>query len=216
MLSHYPSTARCLHRLKLRRSRVACDGRRGCSHIDGLLAEVRAWVWRAGIIGCEYCKGVAAWANRHFVLLDQPDEARAKHGICGGEKGGAEGLVGGERYRDLIGERGRHFGGIGRDGAEEEVVVVGHGSVVEEGGVVGGAGVFEEDVFSYTVLIRCTLRMCQSPLNREMGSMVTVAYPLSIDSACRRRSPGIGSMQCQIPQGTSCPVLHALGNGPHV
>ena len=67
--------------------------------------------------------------------------------------------MGGKGSADLLGKGGGHFGGIGGDGAEEEVVVVGHGGVVEKGSMVGGAGVFEEDVFGDAVFVGCTLRV---------------------------------------------------------
>lgn len=46
------------------------------------------------------------------------------------------------------------------EGFEEEVVVVGGGSVVEEGGMVRVAGVFDEEIFGLGVFI---FRLCNAP-----------------------------------------------------
>ncbi len=43
---------------------------------------------------------------------------------------------------------------------------MGHGGVIEEGGVVGRAGVFEEDVLGYAVLIRGTLKNISDLIQR--------------------------------------------------
>lgn len=67
----------------------------------------------------------------------------------------------------MVDHIGRHWGGFGRDGAEEKVVVVGHGGVVEEGGVVGGASVFKEDVLGYAVFIGATLRTSQIRITEQ-------------------------------------------------
>ena len=97
-------------------------------------------------------------ASNIILLLNQPNKAGPEHGICGGDKGSAQGFVRGKGSLNLLGEGGGHFGGVGGDGAEEEVVVMGHGGVVEEGCVVGGAGVFEEDVFGYAIFVRGTFK----------------------------------------------------------
>lgn len=105
-------------------------------------------------------------AGNEVFLLDKPDEARAEHGGRGGEESLPERVRGGERRGDLCNHVGRHGGWVGRYGAEEEVVVVGHGSVVEEGGVIGRAGVFEEDVLGYAILIRGTLKNISDLIQR--------------------------------------------------
>lgn len=76
------------------------------------------------------------------AAADEPDEARAEHGVGGGDHGGAEVFEGGGVVAEGLGEEGREVrggGGGGRgEGGEELVVVPGHGGVVEEG---GGGGV---------------------------------------------------------------------------
>lgn len=109
----------------------------------------------AGDVGVEDGEVVAGGAG--LVQADEPDEARAEHGVCGGEEGGAEGVEGGEGGGDLGEEGGRDVrgrGGGGRgQGAEEDVVVVGGGSVVEEGGMGGLTGVFEEEGLGVDILV---------------------------------------------------------------
>lgn len=76
-------------------------------------------------------------------MFYEPDETGPEHGVCGGEELGAEGVGGGEIDVYSV-ERGLWDGyGGGGDAAEEEVVVVCHRGVVEEGGLVGVAGVFD-------------------------------------------------------------------------
>ena len=77
------------------------------------------------------------------IAFDEPDEAWAEHGVGGCEEGGAEGFDTGEGGGDSFFEGGGDGGGGGGEGGEEGVVVPGHGGVVEEGSVGGGAGVFD-------------------------------------------------------------------------
>ena len=78
------------------------------------------------------------------VVAHQPDEAGSEHGVRSGEELALELFEGGEggrelRLQGLIGLFGALLGG---HAAEEEVVVVGHGGVVEKGGKGRLAGVF--------------------------------------------------------------------------
>jgi len=77
-----------------------------------------------------------------FLVLDDPDEAGAEHGVGGLDQLGAEGVVAGEGVGQVGGEAGGGFGLLGGEAVEEHVVVAGHGGVVEEGGLGGGAAVF--------------------------------------------------------------------------
>ena len=63
---------------------------RGSRHVDGLAAVVRAREGRAGQVGVEDAEMLVR------VAFDEPGEAGAEHGICGGDEGLAEGLQGGE------------------------------------------------------------------------------------------------------------------------
>ena len=65
--------------------------------------------------------------------LDQPDEAGAEHGRGGDNELAAEGLDGGKVELEVVTEGGGHGFAAGADALEEEVVVVGHGGVVEDG-----------------------------------------------------------------------------------
>ena len=91
-------------------------------------------------------------------VADQPDEARAEHALGGGEELRAEGLDGGEGAGETGDEVAGHGGWGGGKGGEEVVVVPGHAGMVEEGGLVGVAGVGEEDVFGLFVRGRMTCR----------------------------------------------------------
>lgn len=57
----------------------------GCHvvHVDGLAAEMRVGVGRAGDVGGHD-------GDLVFWFFDQPDEARAEHGVGGGDECGAE------------------------------------------------------------------------------------------------------------------------------
>lgn len=80
------------------------------------------------------------------LVSDEPDEARAEHGVGGRDEGGPEGCGGGEGVVDFGGEDGGHFGGGRGEGGEELVVGPGHAGVVEEGGGLGLTGVREEKI----------------------------------------------------------------------
>ena len=149
----------------VRRLAGARVGARG-GLVLGLAAEVGARVGRAGEVGVEHAEfDGAAGAPRAVAvpLRHEPREARPEHGGGRGQhlraqrRERAEGLV------DLGRELGGHVGALGRlrggardqregrgtgagegyQGFEEEVVVVGHGGVVEKGGIAGIAGVFD-------------------------------------------------------------------------
>lgn len=83
--------------------------------------------------------------------LDEPQEARAEHGGSGGDELAAQGVDGGEGGLELAAKVLGHGRAVGGDALEEEVVVVGHGGVVEDGGLVGFAGGHEEDGFHVAV-----------------------------------------------------------------
>lgn len=108
-------------------------------HVLGLEAPVRAGIGRAGDVGGE---------QRKLALLglDEPDEARPEHGVRGGDELAAQRLDGGEGGLHPLLEGRGHGGRGGGEGREEEVVVVRHGGVVEEGGHGGLAGIFDEEV----------------------------------------------------------------------
>lgn len=103
-----------------------------------------ARVGRAGEIGGQ--QAVVAGAG-----LDEPQEARAEHGGGGGDELAAQGVDGGEGGLELAAQVLGHGRAGGGDALEEEVVVVGHGGVVEDGGLVGFAGGHEEDGFHVAV-----------------------------------------------------------------
>jgi len=72
--------------------------------------------------------------------LDEPDEAGAEHCRGGGDEFAAEGLDAAEGALEIAAEVGGHGVRVGGKVLEEEVVVVGHGGVVEDGGLGGLAG----------------------------------------------------------------------------
>ena len=57
---------------------------------------MRAGVRGAGDVGGEDCEFGFVGQGLEVVFADEPDEARAEHGVCGGDKGAAEGGEGGE------------------------------------------------------------------------------------------------------------------------
>lgn len=113
-------------------------------HVRGLHPPVGARVRRASEIGGQ--QAVVAGAG-----LDEPQEARAEHGRGGGDELAAQGVDGGEGGLELAAQVLGHGRAGGGDALEEEVVVVGHGGVVEDGGLVGFAGGHEEDGFHVAV-----------------------------------------------------------------
>lgn len=74
------------------------------------------------------------------ACLDEPDEARAEHGGGGEDHFAAEGVDGGEGVGELGGEGFGHGFRVRGDVLEEEVGVVRHGGVVEDGGLGGVLG----------------------------------------------------------------------------
>ena len=84
--------------------------------------------------------------------LDKPEEAGAEHGGGGDDELAAEGFDGGEGGLEFFAEDVGHGGAFGGDALEEEVVVVGHGGVVEDGGFAGLAGGHESDSLGVLVL----------------------------------------------------------------
>lgn len=97
-----------------------------------------AGVGRAGEVGRQQAVVVDAG-------LDEPDEAGAEHGRGGDDELAAQRLDGGEARLELGADRVGHGRARGRYALEEEVVVVRHGGVVEDGGLAGLAGREEAD-----------------------------------------------------------------------
>lgn len=114
-------------------------------HVGALGTPVGAGVGRAGEVGGQ--QAVVAGAG-----LDQPHEAGAKHGGGGDDELEAEGLDRGEGGLEIAAEGVGHLGSRGGDALEEEVVVVRHGGVVEDGGLVGLAGSHESNGLGIFVL----------------------------------------------------------------
>lgn len=107
---------------------------------DGLLAPVmRTGVWRAS----QVCRQEAELL---VIGLDKPDEARSEHGRGSGDHFAAKRLNGGEVLLEHLRERCRHGLWVRRKGLEEEVVVVRHRGVVEQGCFVALAGVLDQEV----------------------------------------------------------------------
>ena len=116
-------------------------------HIHRLQPGVRLRIGAPRDVGAEQPE-----LARARPRLDEPDEARAEHGLGRREhlvaqrgeraEGGDQRL--GEVGRDAVAAAG---GAAGDEGVEEEVVVVRHAGVVEEGGLVRVPRVGEEEVF---------------------------------------------------------------------
>lgn len=114
-------------------------------HVRRLRTPVGAGVGGAGEVGGQ--DAVVAGAG-----LDEPEEARAEHGGGGDDELAAEGFDGGEGGLEFAAEDVGHGGAGGGDALEEEVVVVSHGGVVEDGGLAGLAGGHEGDGLGVLVL----------------------------------------------------------------
>lgn len=102
-------------------------------HVGVLAAPVGGGVRRSGEVGGE--DGEVGRGG-----LDEPDEAGAEHCRGGGDEFAAEGLDAAEGAFEVAAEVGGHGVRVGGEVLEEEVVVVGHGGVVEDGGLGGLAG----------------------------------------------------------------------------
>ena len=94
---------------------------------------------------------------------------------------GAEGLDGGERAGETGDEVVGHGGWRGGQGGEEVVVVPGHAGMVEEGGLVGIAGVGEEDLFGLFIRGRMTCRH----LIESFDQMALVLVPGDVECCGR-------------------------------
>lgn len=110
-------------------------------HVDLLGSEVRLGQGGAGKVGTQQLH----LAFR--VVLDDPDEAGAEHGVGGLNQLGTEDVEAGEGLFDLGPEGGGWFGPLRGEAGEEDVVVGGHGGVVEEGGFVSGSAIFFDEGF---------------------------------------------------------------------
>lgn len=107
-------------------------------HVSALGTPVSAGVGRTGEVGGQ--KTVVARPG-----LDKPEETRTKHGGGCDDEFSAEGLDGGKRSLEFATESIGHGGAGGGDTLEEEVVVVRHGGIVEDGGLVGLSGCHESN-----------------------------------------------------------------------
>lgn len=114
-------------------------------HVDGLGAPVGARVRRAGEVGAED-------AVLRGPRADKPDEARAEHGAGGEDHFALEGLNRGEGRLELLLQDLGHGRAAGADAVKEEVVVVGHGRVVEDGRLVGLASRHQRNRLGVLVL----------------------------------------------------------------
>ena len=92
-----------------------------------------------------------------IVALDEPSEAWAEEGggsrnerLAEGSEGG-EGVVDGAEEVFRAGLRGALR--VRCQGAEHEVIVEGHGGVVEEGGFLGEARILDYEVFSFATFV---------------------------------------------------------------
>lgn len=81
---------------------------------------MRQWEWRAGQI-CAQQLHLA-----HLLILDDPDETRAEHGVGCFDHFDAESVVAGEGVFDVGGEGGGGFGLLRGQAVEEGVIVAGH------------------------------------------------------------------------------------------
>ena len=107
----------------------------------------------AGDVGGQDGEFVALEEVVAAAVADEPDEARAEHGVGGRDEGAAEGVDRGEGLADGLGQVPGHgvVLWIRTEGREELVVGPGHAGVVEEGGGVRVAGVLDEDIDHWDV-----------------------------------------------------------------
>lgn len=116
-------------------------------------------------------------------VTDQPDEARPEHALGGGEELRAEGLDGGEGAGETGNEVVGHGGWRGGQGGEEVVVVPGHAGMIEEGGLIGIAGIGEENLFGLFI----GRRMTCGHLIESFDQMALVLVPGDVER-CRREN----------------------------
>lgn len=119
--------------------------------VVALLSHVRTRQGRARQVRCQYHQPFLVCV----ILLHQPDEARAEHGVGGREEGFLEGLERGEAFVYLWEEFGGYIGssvGVVVDALEEEVVVEGHAGLVEAVGRHGVAGPLSDERLGILVL----------------------------------------------------------------
>lgn len=119
--------------------------------IGALPAPVRLRVRASGKVGRQDPERVRARAVG-VALADQPDKAGAEHGVGGVEHVALEGFDAAKGGDELLVEVFGHvligiLAAVGGDAFKVEVVVVGHGCVVEDGGVFCFAGGDEGDFF---------------------------------------------------------------------
>ena len=116
-------------------------------HVTTLVSIVRLRPRAAGIVCTEEPE------EADGVILDQPDKAVPEHGIGSFDHFRTKSLYRTEGKLDILEEGGRGLGGCRREALEEEVVVAGHGGVVEQAGFGGVVGVFEGEVAGTELVI---------------------------------------------------------------
>lgn len=119
--------------------------------IRALPAPMRLRVRATGEVGRQDPKRVGARAVG-VAVADQPDKPGAEHGVGGVEHVALEGFDAAKGGNELLVEVFGHvlirvLAAVGGDAFKVEVVVVGHGGVVEDGGVFCFAGGDEGDFF---------------------------------------------------------------------
>lgn len=122
-------------------------------HVQALTAPVGAGVGATGEVGGQDAVLADIFLVDKIFLPDEPYETRAEHGVGGknhlplqvidAAKGQLEMLPEFSGHDKLV----RVLSSVGRDAGEEEFVVVGHGSEVEDGGQAGLAGGLDCELF---------------------------------------------------------------------
>lgn len=179
--------------------------------IRALPAPVRLRVRATGEVGRQNPKRVGARAVG-VALADQPDEPGAEHGVGGVEHVALEGLDAAKGGDELLVEVFGHvlvgvFAAVGGDTLKVEVVVVGHGGVVEDGGVFCFAGGDEGDFFDGFVFeaLACgekgDVRYCVLSNGPQRGFASPCFLPVRVrENACCNAAKRTCDPLIQLPQ----------------
>jgi hypothetical protein len=146
------------------------------SHVSLLRPEVRSGEWRSS----QVCTQQFHLAD--VLVFDDPNEARAEHGVGGFDHFDAESVVAREGFFDIGDEDRGGFCLLRGEAAEEDVIVAGHGGVIEERGFVRRAAVFFDETLGFGCCIGGALKGVSKAVDGrfEIGLSVACLWSWSL------------------------------------
>jgi hypothetical protein len=116
-------------------------------HIAGLQSVVCLRPRAAGIVRTEDAEQASS------IFMEEPDEAVAKHGVGGLDHLRFEVVERVKRFFDVGHEARGWLGARGVQAVEEEMIIAGHGGVIEDCCVRGVMGVFVDEIAGANTIV---------------------------------------------------------------